>query len=80
MRKARPTHRRSYVERFTTPGGCFFICIVRLTAAGGAFAQNARTPLPHSAATSPYVVDGLALGARVDFESSGLSWVPMQPE
>ena len=68
MRKARPTHRRSYVERLTTPGGCFFICMVGLTAAGGAFAQNARTPVPHSGATSPYVVDGLALGARVDFE------------
>src|ERR1700720_3950779 len=69
MRKARPTHRRSYVERLATPGGCFFICMVGLTAAGGAFAQNARTPVPHSGATSPYVVDGLALGARVDSES-----------
>ena len=69
MRKARPTHRRSYVERLTTPGGCFFICMVGLTAAGGAFAQNARTPVPHSGAASPYVVDGLALGARVDSES-----------
>ena len=69
MRKARLTHRRSYVERLATPGGCFFICMVGLTAAGGAFAQNARTPVPHSGATSPYVVDGLALGARVDSES-----------
>src|ERR1700726_828659 len=69
MRKARPTRCRSYVERLTTPGGCFFICMVGLTAAGGAFAQNTRTPVPHSGATSPYVVDGLALGARVDSES-----------
>ena len=65
MRKARPTHRRSYVERLTTPGGCFFICMVGLTTAGGAFAQNASAS-PSFGGGISIVIDGLALGAWVD--------------
>jgi hypothetical protein len=69
MRKSVPSWGRSYVERFPTPSKCFFLFVVQLMAAGGAFAESARAPLPDPAATSPYIVDGLALGARVDFES-----------
>jgi hypothetical protein len=66
MRNSVSRRRRSYVKRFPK---CFLICVVPLVAAGGAFAQNARTPLRYAAATVPYDVGGLALGARVDFES-----------
>ena len=69
MSNSVPSRPRNYMERFPTARRCFFICVVQLMAAGGAFAENARTPLPDAAATSPYVVDGLALGARVDFET-----------
>ena len=69
MSNSVPSRPRNYRERFPTARRCFFICVVQLMAAGGAFAENARTPLPDAAATSPYVVDGLALGARVDFET-----------
>jgi hypothetical protein len=65
MRNSVSRCRRSYVKRFPK---CFLICVVPLMAAGGAFAQNARTPLRY-AATAPYDVGGLALGARVNFES-----------
>ena len=68
MSNSVPSRPRNYRERFPTARRCFFICVVQLMAAGGAFAENARTPLPDAAATSPYLVDGLALGARVDFE------------
>ena len=67
MSNSVPSRPRNYMERFTTGRRCFFICVVQLMAAGGAFAENARTPLPDAAATSPYLVDGLALGSRVDF-------------
>ncbi|MFZ1095390.1 MAG: zinc ribbon domain-containing protein [Xanthobacteraceae bacterium] len=66
MRNSVSRRRRSYVKRFPK---WFLICVVPLMAAGGAFAQNARTPLRYAAATVPYDVGGLALGARVDFES-----------
>src|ERR1700730_17886061 len=66
MRNSVSSCRRSYVKRFPR---CFLVCVVSLMAAGGAFAQNARTPLRYAAATAPYDVGGLALGARVDFES-----------
>jgi hypothetical protein len=69
MSNSVPSRPRSYMERFTTGRGCFFICVVQLMAAGGAFAENARAPFPDAAVKSPYVVDGLALGARVDFET-----------
>ena len=42
-----------------------FICLIGLMTAGVAFAQTARVP----GTASSYVVDGLALGARVDPES-----------
>ncbi len=42
-----------------------------MIAAGGAFAENASTPSRHAATPPPaYVVDGLALSARVSFESA----------
>ena len=66
MRNSVPSPPRSYVERFSTVLRCFLLCVVQLTAAGGALAQNARTPPSDPGTTSPYVVDGLALGARVD--------------
>jgi len=66
MRNSVPSPPRSYVERFSTVLRCFLLCVVQLTAAGGALAQNARTPPSDPATTSPYVVDGLALGARID--------------
>jgi Double zinc ribbon len=66
MRNSVSRCRRSHVKRFPK---CFLICVVPLMAAGGAFAQNVRTPLRYAAATAPYDVGGLALGARVDFES-----------
>ena len=69
MRNSIRSPRRSYVERLSTDWRCFFIFVVQLTAAGAALAQNARTPPSDPATTSSYVVDGLALGARVDFET-----------
>jgi hypothetical protein len=45
--------------------GRIFICLLQLLTASAAFAQNAH-PGPSG---SPYVVDGLALGARIDFGS-----------
>lgn len=69
MRKSVPSWGRSYVERFLSPSKCFFLFVVQLMAAGGAFAESAGAPLPDPAATSPYIVGDLALGARVDFES-----------
>jgi hypothetical protein len=66
MRNSVPNPPRSYVERFVTDWRCFFIFLVQLMTAGAALAQNARTPPSDPATTSPYVVDGLALGARVD--------------
>jgi hypothetical protein len=66
MRNSVPYPPRSYVERFVTDWRCFFIFLVQLMTAGAALAQNARTPPSDPATTSPYVVDGLALGARVD--------------
>jgi hypothetical protein len=46
-----------------------FICILSLLAGGSAFAQNANVPGPHSA-ISQFVIDGVALGARIEFASS----------
>jgi RNA polymerase subunit RPABC4/transcription elongation factor Spt4 len=66
MRNSVPNPPRSYVERFVTDWRCFFIFLVQLMTVGAALAQNARTPPSDPATTSPYVVDGLALGARVD--------------
>jgi hypothetical protein len=68
MPKSAPNH-RSYVERFTKATGFIFVFLLPVTAVAGAFAQNPKTPVNSAAATSPYVVDGLALGARVDSES-----------
>src|SRR5262245_27700735 len=45
--------------------GRIFICLLQLLTAGAAFAQTTHSSPPGS----PYVVDGLALGARIDFES-----------
>ena len=45
--------------------GRIFICFLLLLTATAAFAQNAH----QHPSGSPYVVDGLALGARIDFES-----------
>jgi Double zinc ribbon len=66
MRNSVPNPPRSYVERFVTDWRCFFIFLVQLMTVGAALAQNARTPPSDPATTSPYVVDGLALGARID--------------
>jgi hypothetical protein len=66
MSNSVPSRPRNYMERFPTARRCFFICFVQLMAAGAALAQNARTPPSDPATISPYVVDGLALGARVD--------------
>jgi len=68
MRKSAPNH-RSYVERFTKATRFIFVFLLPLTAVGGAFAQKPKTPVNSAVAISPYVVDGLALGARIDSES-----------
>jgi hypothetical protein len=65
MRKSQPAACSRSREQVTTAGACLFICMMGLVTAGAAFAQNARVP----ETASPYVVDGLALGARVDPES-----------
>ena len=66
MRKSQPAaYPWCRVKRVTTAEACFFICMIGLMTAGAAFAQNARVP----GTASSYVVDGLALGARVDPES-----------
>jgi hypothetical protein len=65
MRKSQPAACSRSREQVTTPGACFFICMMGLVTAGAAVAQSARVPETASA----YVVDGLALGARVDPES-----------
>jgi Double zinc ribbon len=58
--------RNSHPKKLMRTEGRIFIFLLQLLTAGAAFAQNTH-PGPHSG--SPYVVDGLALGARVDFES-----------
>jgi Double zinc ribbon len=65
MRKSQPAAYPRSREQVTTAEACFFICMIGLMTAGAAFAQNPRVP----GTTSSYVVDGLALGARVDPES-----------
>jgi hypothetical protein len=66
MRKSQPAaHPRSRVERVTTAKAFFVICMIGLMTAGAASAQDPRVP----GTASSYVVDGLALGARVDPES-----------
>jgi hypothetical protein len=58
--------RNSHPKKLMRKEGRIFICLLQLLTASSAFAQNTH-PGPHSG--SPYVVDGLALGARIDFES-----------
>jgi hypothetical protein len=58
---------RGYVEKLSATEGCIFICIIQLLTAGGAFAQNSNVSGPHSETITPYTVDGLALGARIEF-------------
>ena len=65
MRKSQPAAYPRSSEQVTTAEACFFICMMGLMTAGAAFAQNPRVP----GTASSYVVDGLALGARVDPES-----------
>jgi Double zinc ribbon len=65
MRKSQPAAYPRSREQVTTAEACFFICMTSLVTAGTAFAQNARVP----GTASSYVVDSLALGARVDPES-----------
>ena len=65
MRKSQPAAYPRSREQVTTAEACFFICMMGLMTAGAAFAQNPRAP----GTASSYVVDGLALGARVDPES-----------
>src|SRR5262245_55021365 len=48
------------------PEGRIFISLIQLLIASAAFAQNSQLPA-HS--DIPYIVDGLTLGARIDFES-----------
>ena len=64
MCKSQPAAYPRSREQVTTVEACFFICMMGLATAGAAFAQNARGP----GTASSYVVDGLALGARVDPE------------
>ena len=64
MRKSQPAAYSRSCEQVTTAEACFFICMMGLVTAGAAFAQNPRVP----ETASSYVVDGLALGARVDPE------------
>ena len=62
MRKSQPAAYPRSREQVTTAQACFFVCMIGLVTVGAAFAQNARVP----GTASSYVVDGLALGARVD--------------
>jgi hypothetical protein len=58
--------RNSHPKKFMMTEGRIFICLVQLLTPSALFAQNTH-PGPSS---SPYVVDGLSLGARIDFGSS----------
>jgi hypothetical protein len=69
MRSSVSSSRGRYVESFPTAWECFLICVIQMIVAGSAFAENASTPFRHAATPlSAYVVDGLALSARVSFE------------
>jgi hypothetical protein len=57
--------RNSHPKKRMVTEGSIFICFIQLLTASAAFAQNTHPGPPGS----PYVVDGLALGARIDFES-----------
>src|SRR5205823_4634226 len=46
------------------------ICLFPLLAASPALAQNASAPNTPSGAATPYVINGIALGARVESESA----------
>src|SRR5947208_11171369 len=69
MCKLGPLHRRRDMKRLAIFGGGLFVCMVQLMSGGEALAQRARTPISPWVAASPYVLDGLALGAGVDSES-----------
>ena len=59
--------RNSHPKKLMMTEGRIFISLIQLLIASAAFAQNTQLPGPHSG--TPYIVDGLALGARIDFES-----------
>jgi hypothetical protein len=61
--------RNSRPKRRMVTEGSIFICFIQLLTASAAFAQSTQLVGPHNHSGSPYVVDGLALGARIDFES-----------
>jgi hypothetical protein len=72
MRNSQPTHLRrtcGYVEKLIATEGRIFFCIIQLLTASSAFAQSVNVSGPHSGTIIPYTVDGLALGARIEFES-----------
>src|SRR4051812_28825263 len=58
--------RNSHPKKLILAEG-LFISLIQLLIASAAFAQNTQLPGPHSGI--PYIVDGLPLGARIDFGS-----------
>src|SRR5206468_1971106 len=60
---------RRNVEMLIATAGRIFICIIQLLTFSSAFAQNVNLSGSHSGTIIPYIVDGLALGARIEFES-----------
>jgi len=59
--------RNSHPKKLMMTVGRIIISFVQLLITSAAFAQNAQLPGSHSGI--PYIVDGLALGARLEFES-----------
>ena len=60
---------RSGVQKLKATERCTFILIIQILTASTAFAQAPIVPSPQPEKTSTYVVDGLALGARIEPES-----------
>ena len=58
----------SYVKRRFAAEKRIFICAIQLLTASSAFAQNVNISSSHSGTMSPYTVDGITLGTRIEFK------------
>src|SRR5437016_1646363 len=68
-----------HVQKVVAPKARIWICVFPLLAASTALAQNASAPNTPSGATTPYVINGLALGARVESEGSAFRGYQCSP-
>src|SRR5436190_9890736 len=69
MQNSTPVRRVSdYVTKRLAAEKRIFICAIQLLTASSAFAQNVNISSSHSGTMSPYTVDGITLGTRIEFK------------